>query len=123
MSERVYGSGDSGERASCRQCGALVALDRDAMALIHKLSEVLVSRGERPLERQEVVVCDRDRCRDAEVARLDREQRQQEQEVDSLIRRVRAGEAIRIPAGWSQRRPGDFDRVVAAMRALREGEE
>lgn len=113
----ALGGAHSGESATCRQCGCVVELEADVLAMIRRLDAALRGRGERGLARDEVVACLDPNCQRAEREAIYRRVTAEEREVERLLEQVRNGESVRIPQGWIQNRPGDYERVREAIAA------
>ncbi len=116
---RPIGGGRTQVEVQCRQCGAPVVLDSDVLAMVRRLSSALTDRGEAALGRDEVVCCQAPSCQQAEREDAARRSRREEADVERLLEQVRNGETVRIPAGWIQRRPGDYERVRDAIEHRR----
>lgn len=104
----------------CRQCGSPTVLTGAGVDAWASCNRTLRRMGQGPLQPDEVQCCDREECRRAERderrQRLDAERR----EVDRIVARIRAGEAVSVPPYIRRERPSDWAEIQAALKRRRD---
>ena len=111
----------TGELAPCRQCGAEVELSAITLEVWQQCNRKLQRAGEPPLGRDEILVCDRKECKQAEAEESRRKVLRENNETQAIIEAIKRGEAVQIPSEIIKYRPSCHARIKAALEARREG--
>lgn len=111
----------SGRIVPCRQCGAEVELTTITLGVWEASTRYLKRADQPPLERDEIVRCDRKECKQAELGESRRRNLRAENETRGIIEAIERGEAVQIPSEIIKYRPGCHARIKAVLAARREG--
>lgn len=105
----------------CRQCGAPTEMLGSAVEVWRVSNRKLKRDGREPLQKDEVVACGRQQCRDAEHAEQARRAARERNETQAVIDAVERGETAAVPPEIVRWRPGDHARIQTAIDRRRAG--
>ncbi len=105
----------------CRQCGAPTEINGAGIDAWRACNRALKHRGQEPLQKDEVVCCDRKECRQAEREETRRKMLRESNETQAIIDAIKRGEAVSVPSAIVQYRPSCHARIKAALDARRAG--
>ena len=118
---KVHESDTPSRTVQCRQCGAMTEINGAGVDAWRACNRALKGRGEEPLQKAEVMCCDREQCRSAERDEQQRRALRENNQTQSIVDAIKRGEAVNVPSEIIQYRRSCHARIKAALDARRAG--